>query len=298
MKSFTSLRGLTRSTLMDLIESSIRFSERLGRHEQVEQELSGRAVANLFFEPSTRTRLSFELAARRLGAEVLTFDPPTSSVVKGESVRDTAQTMAAIGADILVVRHSMEGTPERVHEWTGLPVINGGDGCHEHPTQGLLDAVTLVRHFGDVEGLRMGIVGDIRHSRVAGSLAHIMPTLGVSLTLVGPGSLLPEEDPLGVGRSESLDAVLGDLDVVYLLRVQQERGVEVPHDYVSQFGMSGERAAAMDPGAVIMHPGPINRGVEVSDEVADGPRSLILAQVANGVSTRMAVLVALRDGMA
>lgn len=297
MKTFTTLRGVTRTTLMDLIDRTIRFAQRHKRHDPPGNELEGLAVANLFFEPSTRTRLSFELAAHRLGGHVLSFHPSTSSLAKGESVRDTVQTVAAIGADILVVRHTEEGMADRVHEWTGLPVVNAGDGCNEHPTQALLDAVTLVRHFGDTAGLRMGVVGDVRHSRVAGSLLQVMPVLGVDLTLVGPGSFLPDDKPPDVRVAESVDQVIEGLDVVYLLRVQTERGAEVPGDYAVRYGITAERAAVMKPGAVVMHPGPINRGMEISDEVADGPRSLILAQVASGVPTRMAVLAALGEGI-
>ena len=290
MKSLTTLSGTTRTTLEGLIEAALDFSSRPGTGE----ELAGTVVANLFFEPSTRTRLSFHLAARRLGAEVLTFDPPTSSVQKGESERDTARTVAAIGADILVVRHPVAGTPDMIHEWTGRPVVNAGDGTHQHPTQALVDAVTLVRHFGAVEGLRMGIVGDIRHSRVAASLMCAMPVLGVELILVGPEPLLPDPGP-GPSHSDDLDQVIGDLDVVYLLRVQKERGVKLPAGYTARFGLTTARAAVMRPTAVVMHPGPVNRGIEVADPVADGPRSLILDQVSNGVPTRMAVLAAVGE---
>ncbi len=251
-------------------------------------ELSGKAVALMFFEPSTRTRLSFELAARRLGADVLVFHTETSSASKGESLQDTVQTVSAIGADILVVRHSSEGVPEQVQEWTGKPVVNAGDGSRAHPTQALLDAVTLTRHFGSVDGLRMGIVGDVAHSRVAASLLRAMPALGVDVVLIGPDDLLPPQSR--AAKTSDLDRILPALDVVYLLRVQTERGAVPGGDYQEHFQMSNERVAAMKAGAVVMHPGPINRGVEIAGDVADGPRSMILAQVANGVPTRMAVL--------
>lgn len=291
MKSFTTLSGVTRSTLEGLIDAAIGFTDR----RRAGDELAGIVAALLFFEPSTRTRLSFQLAAHRLGAEVLSFDAPTSSVLKGESERDTARTVAAIGGDILVVRHSVSGTPDLIHEWTGRPVVNAGDGTHQHPTQALVDAVTLVRHFGECQGLRMGIVGDIRHSRVAASLMCAMPVLGVDLTLIGPESLLPPAGEAGLARSHDLDQVIGDLDVVYVLRVQQERGVEVPDRFADRFGLTQQRASVMRPNAVVMHPGPINRGIEIADSVADGPRSLILEQVANGVPSRMAVLAALAE---
>jgi aspartate carbamoyltransferase catalytic subunit len=251
----------------------------------------------MFFEPSTRTRLSFELAVNRLGGDLMTFEPGTASTKKGESLRDTALTVTAMGAAILVVRHSEAGVPDAMHDWTGVPVVNAGDGAHEHPTQALLDVVTLYRRFGSLQGLRMGIVGDIRQSRVAGSLFHAMPVLGVDSVLIGPESLLPEHEPDGFEMSTDLDSHLGDLDVLYLLRVQRERGTLIPDDYIERFRVDSERAAAMKPEAVVMHPGPINRDVEITGDVADGPRSLILSQVANGVPTRMAVLTALRDGI-
>ena len=293
MKRFTSLRGVGASDLTELIEASLRHATRLERHQPGGDELAGLAVATMFFEPSTRTRLSFELAARRLGADVLTLDPANSSRVKGESLRDTAMTVAAIGADILVVRHGEDGAPDRVADWTGRPVVNAGDGTREHPTQGLLDAVTLVRHFDRLDGLAMGIVGDVRHSRVAGSLVHAMPQLGVDVVLVGPEGFLPDVDDIAAQTSSSFDELLPDLDVVYLLRVQRERGAATTADFKALFQLNETRAAAMKPGAVVMHAGPINRGVEVANSVADGPRSLILRQVANGVPARMAVLAAL-----
>lgn len=287
------MRGVGASDLQELIEASMRHSDRLQRHDPASDELAGFAVAMMFFEPSTRTRLSFELAARRLGADVLTFDPATSSTVKGESLRDTAMTVAALGADILVVRHGDEGAPDLIGDWTGRPVVNAGDGSREHPTQALLDAVTLEQHFGGLAGLAMGIVGDVRHSRVAGSLVHAMPQLGIDLTLIGPEGFLPDSDETQTAISTSLDETLPHLDVVYLLRVQRERGAATSEDFETRFQLNEARSAAMKPGAVVMHPGPINRGVEIVDDVADGPRSLILGQVGNGVPARMAVLEAL-----
>ena len=287
------MRGVGASDLQELMEASMRHSHRLQRHDPAGDELAGLAVAMMFFEPSTRTRLSFELAARRLGADVLTFDPATSSTAKGESLRDTAMTVAALGADILVVRHGDEGAPDLIGDWTGRPVVNAGDGSREHPTQALLDAVTLEQHFGGLAGLAMGIVGDVRHSRVAGSLVHAMPQLGIDLTLIGPQALLPDSDETQTATSTSLDETLPHLDVVYLLRVQRERGAATSEDFETRFQLNEARSAAMKPGAVVMHPGPINRGVEIVDNVADGPRSLILGQVGNGVPARMAVLEAL-----
>lgn len=288
MKSLISMRTLGRGDLEALIEDASKLRESLDTGETVDRSLGGVCVANLFFEPSTRTRLSFDLAAQRLGAHVLNYFPETSSSTKGESLHDTALTVAAVGADILVVRHSEEGAPLSVAGWTGRAVVNAGDGAGEHPTQALLDAVTLSRRFAGLDGLRMAIVGDIAHSRVAGSLIHAMPALGVDVTLIGPERWLPADAPLAA--TTDLDGNIGDFDVVYLLRVQQERGGVIDKDYLTRFGFDESRAARLNDDAVIMHPGPINRGVEISDEVAESPRSLIVEQVRNGVPTRMAVL--------
>lgn len=293
MKAFTGIRGLGRADIEALVTAGMNMRNSLDRDLPPSTVLEDRCVANLFFEPSTRTRLSFDLAAQRLGAHVVTFDPESSSSVKGESLRDTVMTVAAIGADILVVRHGEVGAPQTIAEWTGLPVINAGDGVGEHPTQALLDAVTLQRRFGSLDGLRMAIVGDIVHSRVAGSLVHAMPALGVDLTLVAPRHWLPA-DPQ-VRASTDLDDVLTAADVLYLLRVQTERGGVVDDAYLSGYRLDAARASRMREESVVLHPGPINRGVEMSDEVAESPRSLILEQVRNGVPTRMAVLHALAE---
>lgn len=291
MKSLTSIRTLGRTDLEGLIDEAGEIRRSLDAGDRIEKALNELCVANLFFEPSTRTRLSFDLAAQRLGAHVLTFFPETSSATKGESLQDTALTVSSIGADILVVRHGEEGAPQAVAEWTGLPVVNAGDGAGEHPTQALLDALTLRRHFGRLDGLRMAIVGDIIHSRVAGSLLYALPTVGVDVTLVGPERWLPADAP--VTTSADLDLILDDVDVVYLLRVQKERGGAIDDEYLARFAFDGARASRLRDDAVVMHPGPINRGIEISDEVAESPRSLITEQVRNGVPTRMAVLRAL-----
>lgn len=291
MKSFTTIEGLARSDLESLIHDSARLRSLLDRDQPVERSLERRCVANMFFEPSTRTRLSFDLAAQRLGAHVITFDPGSSSTIKGESLRDTVLTMANIGPDVLVVRHGEVGIPQAVAEWTGLPVINAGDGIGQHPTQTLLDAVTLHLRLGSLDGLRMAIVGDITHSRVAAGLIHAMPALGVDVTLVAPPRWLPEGSGLPV--TTSLDDVLTDVDVLYLLRVQTERGGVIDDAYVDGYRLDVSRASRMAEGAVVMHAGPINRGVELTDEVAESPRSLIGEQVRNGVPTRMAIYNAL-----
>lgn len=294
MKSLLTVRDLGRSEVESLIASARTFRASLESREPVPRVLEGRTVANLFLEPSTRTRLSFDLAAQRLGAYVMTFNPGTSSVAKGESLRDTATTVAAIGVDILVVRHGEEGAPAAVAGWTGLPVINAGDGTNEHPTQALVDASTIVGHFGRTDGLRMLIVGDIAHSRVTGSLVHMMPLLGVDVTLVGPPPWQPTDSLLRT--TTSLDDEIEGCDIVYLLRVQKERGGDISGDYVRDFQLDRRRLGLLRDRSVIMHAGPMNRGVEIGEDVAESPRSLILEQVRNGVPTRMAVLHALTAG--
>ena len=286
MKSLLGIKGLGRDQLLDLIDLGGRFAA-----EPPGRLLGGMTVGTLFFENSTRTRLSFELAAQKLGAHTMTFIPEHSSMSKGETLRDTVLTVSSIGADILVVRHGEEGVPGRIQEWTGRPVVNGGDGTNEHPTQAIADCITLAKRFGSLHGLKVAIVGDIIHSRVAGSLMIALPMLGVSVTPVGPDALLPE--PGG----PDLDSIIPEVDAVYLLRVQRERGAGVDDDYTARFQLSDDRASLMAPHAVVMHPGPINRGVEIADAVADSARSLILEQVSNGVPARMAVLARIAEGI-
>jgi aspartate carbamoyltransferase catalytic subunit len=300
MKNFLTVEDLPREALEDLLDLADEFVEVLARPIPKVPALRGRTVALLFFEPSTRTRMSFERAAKALSADTMNFSPGTSSLSKGESLKDTALTIKAMGAEALVVRHKSTGAPWRIAEWTGLPVLNGGDGAHQHPTQALLDALTVRRHFGHVDGLRVSIVGDIRHSRVARSDITAFSTLGAEVTLVAPRTLLPV-DMTGwpVKTVGGIDDVL-DSDVVYLLRIQTERGgasvlPSLP-EYVSRFGMTKERFERLPKHAVVMHPGPMNRGVEIAPEVADGERSLVEPQVANGVAVRMAVLFRLLGG--
>jgi aspartate carbamoyltransferase catalytic subunit len=258
--------------------------------------LRGKTVVSLFYEDSTRTRLSFETAAKRLSADTMTFSLSTSSVKKGESLLDTVQTIEAMGADAIVVRHRAAGAANRVASWSHASVINGGDGRHEHPTQALLDAFTLRMHRGpSLDGCRVAIVGDVRNSRVARSNVLAFAALGCDLTLVGPPTLMPERlDGWPVTVTYDLDHVLGEVDVVYLLRIQRER---IEHalfpsirEYAHRWGLSAERAARLKPDTLVMHPGPMNRGVEIADEVANSARSLVTEQVANGVAVRMAVL--------
>jgi aspartate carbamoyltransferase catalytic subunit len=286
VKGLLGLREMSRGELGHLLDKAM-WMRAGGDHGR---PLSGRAVATIFFEPSTRTRLSFELAAQRLGAHVLGMDPAVSSERKGETLRDTCNTIAAIGAEILVVRHHENGAPARVQEWTSRPVINAGDGTNEHPTQALADLLTLRDRFGAIDGVRIGIVGDIGHSRVVGSLLLAAETMGAEVCLVGPEELLPPSNTGRLSMSRSLDDALGLVDVLYMLRVQRERGAVIGDDYIRRFCLTQERASQLADGVVVMHPGPINRGVEIEDQVADGPRSLILSQVANGTWARAAVL--------
>ncbi|HJR93412.1 MAG TPA: aspartate carbamoyltransferase catalytic subunit [Acidimicrobiia bacterium] len=295
MKHLLTIEGIGRPELEDLLDLGDRFIEVLDREIPKVPTLQGRTVATMFFESSTRTRLSFERAARALSADVLSFAPGTSSVTKGESLKDTALTLKAMGADLMVVRHQATGAAHRVAQWVDIPVINGGDGAHQHPTQALLDCLTLRRHFGKLDGLRIGIVGDIRHSRVARSDLQAFATLGAHVTLVAPPTLLPL-DTTGwpCETAVDLDGVIGDLDVVYLLRIQSERGgasgfSSLP-EYVRRFGLDDRRFGLLHPEAVVMHPGPMNRGVEIAPHIADHARTLILDQVFNGVAARMAVL--------
>jgi aspartate carbamoyltransferase catalytic subunit len=263
--------------------------------------LRGRTVVNLFFEDSTRTRTSFEVAAKRLSADVINFAAKGSSVSKGESLKDTALTLEAMGADAVVVRHWASGAPHRLSHWIRGSVVNAGDGTHEHPTQALLDAYTMRRRTGRLEDLSVAVVGDVLHSRVARSNVLLLATLGARVTIVAPPTLLPvgvQTWPCEV--SYDIDAVLPKTDVVMMLRVQHERmqGGFFPtvREYSRRYGLDARRMAALPDDAIVMHPGPMNRGVEIAAEVADSVRSTIVEQVANGVSVRMAVLYLLLGG--
>jgi aspartate carbamoyltransferase catalytic subunit len=294
----TAVPGL-RAGIESMLDLTASFVEVTQREIPKIPALRGKTVVSLFYEDSTRTRLSFETAAKRLGADTMTFSVSTSSVKKGESLLDTVQTIEAMGVDAIVVRHSAAGAPNRVASWASASVVNAGDGRHEHPTQALLDAFTLRRHRGpSLDGCRVAIVGDICNSRVARSNVLALRALGCDVTLVGPPTLLPPRlDGWPVTVSYDLDDVLPDVDVVYLLRIQHERSdagadVRFPtlREYSSRWGLTAERAARLKPDTLVMHPGPMNRGVEIADEVADSTRSLVTEQVANGVAVRMAVL--------
>jgi aspartate carbamoyltransferase catalytic subunit len=257
--------------------------------------LRGKTVCNLFYEDSTRTRLSFETAAKRLSADVMTFTVKDSSVNKGESLRDTIETVAAMGVDAFVIRHAASGVPWQVSRWTTASVINGGDGWHAHPTQALLDAYTVrtaLGRTGGLEGIHVAIVGDIRHSRVARSGVEVFTALGADVTLVAPATLLPPVPP--APATDDLDGVIEKIDVLYLLRMQRERMTEalVPslREYSARFGLTAARAARLPDHALVMHPGPMNRGVEILVDPAELPGAVITRQVTNGVAVRMAVL--------
>lgn len=285
------------------IEAVLRLAEEykaslVARPDERLATLRGRTVVNLFFENSTRTRTSFEIAARRLGADVVNFDVASSSVAKGETLVDTAETIEALGADFIVMRHPASGACEFLMRHVTASLINAGDGAHEHPTQALLDALTVQEALGRIEGARVSIIGDALHSRVARSAIWALTKLGAHVTLAGPSTLVPIEfASMGVRVSHEFREAVDGADVVYLLRVQTERQASnfLPSlaEYRALFGMDGERLSLTKPDALIMHPGPVNRGVEVTREVMDSPRSRILGQVTNGVAVRMAVLTLL-----
>lgn len=294
--SLTEISELTDGEIFQIFDRASHFRSMEEDGQRFTSSLDSAVVATLFFEGSTRTRLSFTMAGERLGAKVIDLAVIASSVSKGESLKDTCNTVAYSGADAIVVRHQSEGAPRMVSQWTGLPVINGGDGCHEHPTQALSDAYSLARRFGSVEDLanrRVAIVGDILHSRVARSLCSLLPRLGMEVVLVGPHALMvPRASALSADVSYELDEVLSEVDVVYLLRIQRERihgeaGVD-GSSYRRRFQLDQRRLSEMRPDGLVMHPGPVNHGVELGVTLPD-ERSLISEQVRNGVLIRMAV---------
>ena len=304
VRHLLSIADLDRDGILEIMRLSDAFAEVSERPIPKVPALRGRTVATVFMEPSTRTRLSFETAAKRLSADVMTFTAATSSAVKGESLRDTVETIDAMGIDAMVIRHHASGAPLRVTDWIGASVINAGDGTHEHPTQALLDCYTILETLrsrrggealADLEGLRIAIVGDIKHSRVARSNVLAFSALGAEVVLVAPPTLMPASlQGWPVVATGDLDSALGDLDVIYLLRIQSERLGEVLlpslDEYHWRYGLTRARADALKKDALVMHPGPMIRGVEISPEVADMPVSLVTRQVRNGVLVRMAVL--------
>jgi aspartate carbamoyltransferase catalytic subunit len=304
VKHLLSAGDLSRDEVLTVLDTAERLDEALaGREVKKLPTLRGRTVVNLFYEDSTRTRTSFELAAKRLSADVVNFSAKGSSVSKGESLKDTALTLEAMGSDAVVIRHPMSGAPHRLAHWVRGSVLNAGDGTHEHPTQALLDAYTMRRRLGRLDGLRVAIVGDVLHSRVARSNVLLLHTLGAEVTLVAPPTLLPvgvEAWPAAV--SYDLDANLPKSDVVMMLRVQRERMGQAyfpsEREYSRRYGLDRHRMGLLPDDAIVMHPGPMNRGMEIAAEVADDPRrSTIVEQVSNGVSVRMAVLYLLLGGV-
>lgn len=307
MRHLLSIADLSKAEAISILDTAAELARVSDGTVKKLPTLRGRTIVNLFAEDSTRTRISFEAAAKRLSADVINFSAKGSSLSKGESLKDTAMTLQAMGADAVVIRHSASGAAQRLadNQWMSGSVVNAGDGTHEHPSQALLDAFTIRKHLGmgasDLSGLSIAIVGDVLHSRVARSNVLLLSLLGAKVTLVAPPTLLPlgvESWPADI--SYDLDSVVPHVDVVMMLRVQQERMTDLffpsAREYSRYYGLNAERMAAMKAGAIVMHPGPMNRGLEISAEVADSARSVITEQVTNGVSVRMAILYVLLAG--
>jgi len=294
-KDLLGIKELSREEINLILDTAAGFKDVLGRDIKKVPTLRGRTAVNLFFEPSTRTRTSFELAAKRLSTDVINFSVPTSSVVKGESLIDTALTVQALGADLIIIRHSSSGVPHLLSKNLRASIINAGDGTNEHPTQALLDAFTVKEKKGKIEGLTIAIVGDIAHSRVAKSNIYCLTKLGAKVRLIGPPTLIPQEiKMMRVAVFHSMEDGLKEVDVLIMLRIQTERqgkgffpSIE---EYSKNWGITSERLAHARPDVVVMHPGPMNRGIEITSEIADGPHSVILEQVTNGIAVRMAVM--------
>jgi aspartate carbamoyltransferase catalytic subunit len=295
------LEDLTREEIETILETTDSFVEISERPIKKVPVLRGLTVVNLFFEPSTRTRTSFELAEKRLSADMVNIAASTSSAVKGETLKDTARNIEAMSIDMLVVRHSASGAPRFLADVLACPVVNAGDGAHEHPTQALLDLYTVRHKVGRLDGLRLGIVGDILHSRVARSNIWGFSKMGAKVTVCGPATLIPPGvESMGVAVSHDIDELLPTLDILMILRIQTERLSQCffpsLREYAEIFGIDSGRMARAKKDVIVMHPGPLNRGVEITPEVADGPNSVILDQVKYGVAVRMAVLYLLSGG--
>jgi aspartate carbamoyltransferase catalytic subunit len=300
-KDLSGLDELSAEEIIFLLDTARAFKGVGERSLKKVPALRGKTLVNFFVEPSTRTRTSFEVAAMRLSADVVNISATASSLQKGETLKDTALNLQALRADIIVLRHSSPGSSKFLAERLDSSIINAGDGAHEHPTQGLLDIFTIREKFGKIEGLNIAIVGDILFSRVARSNIFGLLKLGAKVTLVGPSTLVPKSfEKLGVRVSHRIDEILAEADVVNLLRIQHERQRKEYFpglgEYVALFGLTKTRAEKLKPSCLIMHPGPINRGVEIDSEVADGKQSVILEQVTNGIAVRMAVLYACAGG--
>ena len=294
-KDLLSIESLSLEELETIFSVADSFKRTLKRSQKKLPSLRGKTIVNLFLEPSTRTRVAFEIAAKRLSADVITITSNVSSLTKGETLRDTARNIEALNADLLVIRHSAAGSPQYLSRIINIPVVNAGDGAHEHPTQALLDTFTLKEQLGDLKGKKVTILGDILFSRVARSNIWALQKLGAHVTLAGPSTLVPVLfRELHVEVTHSLKEALADADAVMLLRIQHERQTSTHFpsigEYRSMFGLNLQRASWLKPDAIIMHPGPINRGVEIDSQLADSKRSVILQQVTNGIVCRMAVL--------
>jgi aspartate carbamoyltransferase catalytic subunit len=294
-RNLIAIEELSRAEIDQVHATAAVFKKTLQRSMKKIPALRGKTIVNLFFEPSTRTRMAFEMAAKRLSADVISFDANASSTTKGETLRDTAQNIQALNADMIVLRHSAAGSPLYLSRLLTIPVINAGDGAHEHPTQALLDTFTMQEHLGSLKGRKVVILGDVLFSRVARSNIWALTKLEADVTLVGPSTLVPHWfADLGVKVSYDLKSALADAEVVMLLRIQHERQTSSHFpslgEYTSMFGLNKTRASWLNPKAIIMHPGPINRGVEIDSELADSSRSVILEQVHNGLAVRMAAL--------
>ncbi|UFJ41964.1 aspartate carbamoyltransferase catalytic subunit [Brevibacillus humidisoli] len=294
----TGIKEMTAEKIESILHRADHWARKPGEQSGA---LRGRFVANLFFEPSTRTRFSFEVAEKRLGAHVLNFAAEASSTTKGETIYDTLHTLEAMGVEAAVIRTRHDGLVQHLSDQVGMCLINAGDGTNEHPTQCLLDLLTMKQRFDRIDGLRVAIIGDIRHSRVAGSHLHALPRLGAELLLAGPPSMMPSQDLLPAGvRQVELEQAVEEADVVMMLRVQLERHTHSlftnADTYHQAYGLTLERAARMKPEAVIMHPAPVNRGVEIHSDLVESEKSLITAQVSNGVAVRMAVLEYVLNG--
>lgn len=300
-KSLLGTCGLSRDDIVSILDTAESFKEISTRQIKKVPTLRGRTIINLFFEPSTRTRTSFEIAGKRLSADVINISGSTSSSVKGENLIDTARNLEAMSPDILIIRHSCSGAPQLLSHFVNCSIINAGDGSHEHPTQALLDLLTIREHKGTLEGLKVVIVGDIAHSRVVRSNIYAMKTMGMKVTLVGPPTMMPlEVHQMGVEVSYHLEDSIQDADVVMMLRIQMERQerflLSTLREYSNLYCLTSEILKKAKDELLIVHPGPVNRGVEISLDVMESSRSLILNQVTNGVAVRMALMYLLLGG--
>ena len=300
-KDLLGIQDLQREEISTILDTAESFKEILTRPIKKVPTLRGKTVINFFHEPSTRTRISFEIAAKRLSADTINISPSTSSLIKGESLKDMAKTLEAMNPDIIVIRHSAPGAPHLLAQVAKFSVINAGDGAHEHPTQALVDLLTIKEHKGEVKGLQIAIVGDILHSRVARSNIFALGKMGAKVRLIGPPTLIPPFiEQLDVSVEPSLEKGIRDCDVIMLLRIQLERQKRVffpsIREYSRLYGLTPDKLIKAQEGVLIMHPGPINRGVEIDPRVADAPFSLILDQVTNGIAVRMALLYLILGG--